>query len=1068
MTSIYHATQRWAFGLLLSCLATYGADARTTASVLAANSLQGRYAAVQPAAQAAITVTGRVTDENGEGLPGVNVVLKGSTSGTVTNTDGAYSISVPDTEGILVFSFIGYITEEVPVGSRTTIDVLMVQDMLSLNEVVVVGYGTQQRKDVTGSIASITAADFKDMPISNVGQAIQGMMPGVQVQQSSGAPGASPAIRVRGIGSITASSAPLLVVDQQILGGLNDLSFINPNDIERIDVLKDASATAIYGARGSNGVILITTKRGKAGEPRVNLDVYTGFQNVTKKVDMLNTQEYVELAREAYANTPNLPVPAAVQALLDDPTLPYVDYQDLIFRTAPISSYQASVSGGTDKLSYLVSGNYLSQAGIIKTSEFKRYSLRANLDSQLSKRIKVGLSLNPSFNNERLAQTDGHWQNFGVINAALTALPFVQVYQADGVTYNSQQQYNNAQYGFPGVTNAVANLSGINDRQKTTRLLGNAYGELDIIEGLKYRASIGIDVQQQRRNYFQNSTVPYNGQLPPLPSNRIVGFARSQQNLNWLFNQTLNYTRTLGEVHNLNLLLGTEAQKNDFENTVMLANNFPNDVVTTLNAGTILPSNGGINVPAAGVPGAFASRSSFASYFARAGYNFKNKYLFDVSFRTDGSSRFAKNSRWASFPAAAIGWRLSEEEFIKNLKGINNLKVRASYGLTGNAALTSDYGSFAQLAQANYNMNNTVVLGLRPFLPANAGLTWEKSQQADVGLELGLLNDRIFFTADAYNRITRDLLLNIAVPALTGYTSALRNIGKVRNRGMEFGLNTRNLTGAFEWSTNANLSFNRNKVLALGPAGDPIFGDVSGVIGQGTITQIGQPLGSFYGFRQTGIFQDQPQIDAYPRYNNPQPRPGDRIFEDVSGDGRITNADRTTIGNNQPDFTYALTNNFAYKGFDLAVMLQGVQGAEILNFTRRFYGNLTPNYNQLADVKGRWRSAEQPGDGMTPRAASNGTGQNNAVNSGWVENGSYLNVRNVTLGYKLPEALVGKAKIKSARVYAGVQNAYIFTKYKFFNPEVSAYENADPLTIGVDYGSFPQARTFNVGVQVGL
>jgi TonB-linked SusC/RagA family outer membrane protein len=887
------------------------------------------------------------------------------------------------------------------------------------------------------------------------------------VQQSSGAPGASPAIRVRGIGSITASSAPLLVVDQQILGGLNDLSFINPNDIERIDVLKDASATAIYGARGSNGVILITTKRGKAGEPRVNLDVYTGFQNVTKRVDMLDTKEFVEFAREAYANSGQTPLPG-IAALYDDPNLPYVDYQDLIFRTAPISSYQGSVSGGTDKLSYLVSGNYLTQDGIIKTSAFKRYSLRANIDSQLSKRVKVGVSLNPSFNNERLAQTDGHWQNFGVINAALTVQPFIAVYQADGVTYNSQQQYNNPQYNFPGVTNAVANLTGINDRQKTTRLLGNAYGELDLLEGLKYRASIGIDVQQQRRNYFQNSTVPYNGQLPPLPSNRIVAFARSQQNLNWLFNQTLNYTRTFNEVHNLNLLVGTEAQKNDFENTVMLANNFPNDAVTTINAGTILQSNGGINVPAAGIPGAFASQSSFASYFARVGYNFKNKYLFDVSFRTDGSSRFAKDSRWASFPAAAIGWRVSEEEFMKNLKGINTLKVRASYGLTGNAALTSDYGAFAQLAPSNYNMNNSVVLGLRPFIPANAGLTWEKSHQADIGLELGLMNDRIFFTADAYNRITNDLLLNVAVPALTGYTTALRNIGKVQNRGMEFGLTTQNLTGAFKWGTNANLSLNRNKVLALGPAGDPIFGNVNGVIGQGTITMIGEPLGSFYGFRQTGIFQDQPQIDAYARYDNPQPRPGDRIMEDVNADGRITIADRTAIGNNQPDFTYALTNNFSYKGFDLAVMLQGVQGAEILNFTRRFYGNLGPNYNQLADVKGRWRSAEAPGDGMTPRAASAGTGQNNAVNSGWVENGSYLNVRNVTLGYSLPEATVAKAKIKSVRVYAGVQNAYIFTKYKFFNPEVSAYENADPLTIGVDYGSFPQARTFNVGVQVGL
>ncbi len=1070
MTSIYHATQRWAFGLLLGCLATYGADARTTASVLAAAAPQARYAAVQPAAQAVITVTGRVTDENGGALPGVNVVLKGSTSGTVTNADGAYSISVPNPEDVLVFSFIGYITEEVPVGNRTTIDVLMVQDMLSLNEVVVVGYGTRQRKDVTGSIASVTAKDFRDMPISNIGQALQGQMPGVQVQQTSGAPGSSPAIRVRGLGSISASSSPLLVVDGQILGGLNDLSFINPNDIERIDVLKDAAATAIYGARGSNGVIQVTTKRGKAGEPTVNFDYYTGFQNVTKRVDMLNTQELVELGEEAFFNS-GAKVPGGLAGLYAGvDSLPDIDYQDLIFRTAPISSYQASVTGGTDKISYLISGNYLDQDGVVKTSEFKRFSVRTNLDAQLTKRVKVGISFNPSFNNERLAQTDGHWQNFSAISAALTIMPFVAVYQPDGINYNSQQQYNSQLFNnLPGVTNPLANLTGINDRQRTTRLLGNTYAEVDIIEGLKYRASVGVDVQQQRRNYFQNSTVPYNNQpLPPQPAVRIVGFARSQQNINWIFNQTVNYVKSFDDVHSINALAGMETQRNDFENTVTLANNFPNDIVTTVNAGTVLQSRADINVPAAGTPGALSAQSSFASYFARAGYSYQNKYLADVSFRTDGSSRFGKNSRFASFPAASIGWRVSEESFLKNNRLVNNLKLRASYGLTGNAALPSDYGAFGQLGNGNYNFNNTLALGLRPISPENPDLTWEKSEQFDAGLELGLLNDRIFLTVDAYNRITKDLLLRVAVPIVTGYTNALQNIGKIRNRGMEFGATTENLTGAFKWSTNANLSFNRNKVLALGPTSDPIFSDVPGVIGSGTITQVGKPMASFYGYRQLGIFQNQAEIDAYPRYDGTAPRPGDRKYEDVTGDGRITVADRTDIGNNQPDFTWAMTNNLSYKGFDFSVMLQGVQGNEILNFSRRFFNTMQASLNQLEEAKNRWRSEEQPGDGKTPRAATTATGQNNTTNSAWVEDGSYLNVRNVTLGYTLPKDLIGKAKMRSARVYAGVQNAYIFTKYKYYNPEVSAYEGLDPLTIGVDYGTFPQARTFTVGLQLGL
>ena len=1019
---------------------------------------------------AALPVTGRVTDQNGDALSGVSITEKGTTNGTTSRSDGSFSFDVSGPAAVLVFSYVGFEAKEMAIGNGASVMVALTPNVNSQNEVVVVGYATQRRKDISGAVASITSKDFRDLPIANIGQALQGRMPGVLVQQATGAPGSSPSIRVRGLGSITASSSPLLVVDQQILGNLNDLGFINPNDIERIDVLKDASATAIYGARGGNGVILITTKRGRSGTPRVNVDYYTGFQNVTKKVDMLNTPEFVELAKEAYANsgqTANMP------AFLNGP-LPDIDYQDLVFRTAPMSSYQASVTGGSDKISYLLSGNFLSQGGIVHTSNFDRYSLRANLDVRLNNRLKVGLSLNPTFNNERLVQTDGHWQNYGIVNTALSVLPFVDVYKPDG-TYNSMYQYQQINNFFPAVTNPVANIYAIDDRQKTTRFLGNVYGELDIIQGLKYRASFGTDLQQVRRNFFQGSGLPQNGVPAPQPASRVAGFSRSSQNINWLFNQTLNFTRSINNRHNFNVLLGTESQRNDREVASILANNFPNDAVTTVNAGTIVTTFAGFppQLPISvsnNTLGNVATRSTFFGYFARLGYNYENRYLLDLSVRRDASSRFAADGRWATFPAASVGWVISEEKFLQNNPSISLLKIRASYGLSGNAAIANDYASYGVLTAANYNFNNVLALGLRAQAPDNFLLTWEKSQQFDAGLELGLFRNRVLITADVYNRITKDLLLFTAVPSVSGFTNVLQNIGRLRNRGLELGLTTENTQGAFRWTTSANLSFNRSLVLALGPTGDPIFSNVAGIVGNATRTRIGQPLAMFYGYQQLGVFQSQDEIEKYAKYPAAnQPRAGDRKYADVNGDGFINASDQTDLGNSQPRYIYGLTNNFSYKGFDLAVALQGVEGQSVLNFSRRFYAAaMSPGNNLMAVAKDRWRSPTQPGDGMTPRATIGNTGLNNAANSTWVEDASYLTIRNVTLGYTLPQPLASRARINSARIYAGVQNAFIFTDYKGYNPEVSNFEDRDPLSIGIDYGSYPLARTFTFGVQLGF
>jgi len=1027
--------------------------------------------ALSRTAPAAVTVTGRVTGDNGEGLPGVNVLVKGTTSGTTTGTDGSYSLSVPDGNTVLVFSFIGYVGKEVPVGNRTVVDVQLATDTEALSEVVVVGYGTQQKKDVTGAIASLDTRSIRDQPVANVAEALTGLLPGVLAQQVSGLPGATPSIKVRGIGSISAGNSPLVVVDGQPLnnGGQNlsgssynsgGLNTVNPNDIEKIDVLKDASATSIYGSRGSNGVIMVTTKRGKSGPARVNLDYYTGIQEVAKKVDLLNAQQFAELAVEATNNAYLERVPGAqasdpndkrppssrywIPAELYDPaSLPDYNYQDLIFRRAPMSSYQLSVAGGSDNVQYYVSGNYFDQSGIIHRSGLDRYSLRANLDARLSKRVRAGLSLSPSYTTEDRVQSDGHWSTNGIINAALAGVPYIPIYGPDGA-YTSMAMMG--VYDWPGITNPVANITEIDNQVRTSRLLGSLYAEFDLLEGLKYRGTAGVDNLQGRRNYFRTSRIPLNQLLPPTANEGAVS---NVTNLNWVTSHTLTYTRTLGGSHRMEALLGTEFQKNDFQRDTTAANKFPNDVVRTINYGTVVFGQ--------------SSREQWdmASYFARVNYSYKDRYLLTATVRRDGSSRFGVNQRWGTFPSASVGWRVGQESFMQGVPVLSELKLRASYGLAGNNAF-GNYPALGLLGVDNYVLGNTLSNGLGARTLSNDVLTWEKSRQADVGVEVGLLNDRIYLNADYYRRITTDLLLQVQVPTLTGFSFTIQNIGRVRNQGVELALTTRNLTGAFTWTTDANVSFNRNEVLALGPTGDPIRSG-SG-IGETNITVIGQPVGNFFGYKQIGVFVDQADLDSYPHFADT--RPGDVKYEDVSGDNKIDAADRTTIGNNQPDFIYGLVNTFSFKGVDLSVVIQGVQGGQILNLSRRFFENLEGSQNQLTTVLDRWRSPENPGNGKTPRGNSRTTGNNNAVSSRWVEDASYLRIRNVTLGYNLPAGLISKVRLQAVRVYAGVQNAFTFTRYLGYNPEVSGYESA--FSGGVDYGTYPLARTYTVGLNLGF
>jgi TonB-linked SusC/RagA family outer membrane protein len=1033
-------------------------------------------------------ITGNVTDESRNPVSGVSVAVKGTNIGTTTDANGKFSLTVPDDRlnDSLLFSSIGYEEKVVGISGQDVVNVVLSQNIGNLNQVVVVGYGTQKRTAVTAAISSVAMKEIKDMPVSNVATALQGKVPGVVIQQNNGAPGSTPAIKVRGLGSISAGNSPLIVVDGNIVSP-QIFSLLNSNEILSMDVLKDASSTAIYGSRGSNGVIIVTTRRGKTGRTNINLDVYGGFQEVTKTIDLLNSEQMAELSKEAANNAylDNVPGgsisdPNSMRSVLryryprgevfpwlnfDDPQkiaeLPDYDLQDLIFQRAAISNYQLSISGGGEKAQFYVGGGYLRQEGVIKESKLDRYTLRLGVDVNISSNLKVGLSLNPSYKVQQEVNANGHWADNGIINAALSAVPMAPLYAADG-SYSSEAAIA-APYNWPGITNPVANITEFNSELITSNVLGSTYLEWKIIDNLSYRFSGNVNLGSNRRNAYRTSAIVLNQLLPP---NLPIAHAFSDQGLNWLFNHTLTYNRSFNDVHNVEALIGMERFKSNYQSSRADGSTFANDIVQTLNA--------------AGLPTAvtsFETESATTSYFARLVYNYDNKYFVNASIRRDGASVFGPENRWGTFPAGSIGWRISQEPFMNGFAAVSEAKLRVSYGLAGNNAFNNDYPYVASVGSDNYSFNNNLVTGLAPSSLGNAKLGWEKSNQLDVGIDIGLFKDRIYLIADYYIRNTKDLLLSVNVPTITGFSTAVKNIGEMENKGWEFALNTRNLTGAFTWNTSLNLSFNRNKVLALGPTGDAIKSG-SG-IGETNITVIGEPIGSFYGYKQIGVFKDAADLNSYPHTSTS--RPGDVKYEDINGDKVINADDRTVIGNNQPEFIYGMANMFAFKNFDLSIAIQGVEGAKILNLSRRFFENVEGSQNQLSHVLNRWRSPADPGNGVIPRANGTTTGMNNAVSSRWVEDGSYLRINNITLGYQLPQNILQRARLQQARIYLSIQNVYTWTDYLNYNPEVSNYEastpvanNAgstvagSPLTSGVDYGAYPLARTFTLGINLGF
>lgn len=1019
------------------------------------------------------TVRGRVLDsESLEPLPGVNVILKGTQLGTTTDAAGDFNLTVPEeqkTGGVLIFSFVGYNSVEAPINNRSQIEVRIKADLKSLEEVVVVGYGTQRRGDITGAVSSVSAKDIQGMPTPSLDGALAGRMPGVQVSQTTGTPGGGLTVRVRGTGSIGAGNEPLYVVDgfpvtANYNQNNNPLNSINPNDIESIEVLKDASSTAIYGSRGSNGVVLITTKGGKSGKMRVDLDTYTGFQQVTHKMNMMNAREFAQYIVDSRNNAwvdiggdpsaPNSQRSAIYQILpaLQNPDAlgEGTDWQDAVFRSAPIHNLQATVSGGTDKIRYMMSGGYFKQNGVIINSDFERYSFRINLEAHASKRFKVGVNLTPTYTTSNPTDSEGHFSSGAVVLSALMMPPHLPVRDENG-EYTTAITLGN---GFSSLENPVKSALLKKRRINELRLLGTAYAEYEIVDNLKYKLLVGADLQNGNERFFNPSTVGRDGTPPPVIPSGTYGTNYSH---NLLIEHTLNYSKTFDN-HSIDALGGFTAQKAFSHSASINATNFPNDLVETLNAGIV--SSASTNI----------TEWSLLSYLARVNYSYKSKYLLTGTIRRDGSSRFGENNKWGTFPSVSGGWRISEEEFLKSVSQISELKLRASFGFTGNNFI-GNYDHVGLLAIRNTVMGGSggsVVNGIAPSTVGNPNLSWERNRQFDLGLELGLFQNRIFVVSDIYEKITSDLLLNVPTPSITGYTSARQNIGKVRNRGIELGITSRNLVNKLQWTTDFNIAFNRNQILALGPSGEPIFGNYQ--LTNSHISRIGESLGHYYGYQVEGIFQSQQEIDSSPSFADS--RPGHLRFSDVNGDGVLSVDDRTSLGSPHPDFIFGMTNSVSYKGFDLNILLQGVQGNEILHLGRRFYSNYAGTANALQELTNSWKSPQDPGDGNIPRvnrdlsrySSSNASANISSVH---VEDGSFVRVRNISMGYTLPADLAGKMSMRTARVYVNLQNPITWTKYSGFNPEVST-AGANPLTPGVDYGGYPIARVFTIGLNAGF
>jgi len=980
---------------------------------------------------------GKVIDaKTKETLPGATVTIKGVTNSASTNLNGEFDLvtgqKYPYT---IVVTFIGYKTAELVVnGSPVTIE--LETDSKQLNDVVVVGYGTQKRGDVTGALSSVAQSNLQQ-PVSSIDQALKGAAPGVQVTQTSGEPGGGVSIRIRGGSSIQGGNEPLYVIDgfpvynstntAGTLSGTatNPLSSINPADVESVDILKDASATAIYGSRGANGVVIITTKKGKADRSSINYEASFGIQSLRKKIDLLNAHDFAVLRNDAlYDATPAKGQFQYLSQAQIDQLGDGTDWQAAAFRNAASQNHQLSISGGSQKVQYLVSGNYFSQDGIIKNTDFKRLGFRANVDAKPFEHFKVSASLTASKSDADVAPN-------GVIGSLLIMPPTATIYQPDG-SYTLRNPFENI------FANPIATLNEVINKSTTNRLLGTAFGEYTITQGLTVKVLFGTDVNNIEEKNYLPSTI-YEGSLTNGSASR-----GSFNSYSWLNENTINYSHTFGK-HSFDALAGFTQQSYTNESFTAGSQNFIVNSLTynSLQSGSTLVT-----------PTANATTWNLNSYLARVNYNYNRLYYFTASIRADGSSRFGKGNKWGAFPSAAASWNIGNEHFFEPLsKTISDLKLRASFGTTGNLEI-GEYQSLATLATYTYLFGTSPVTGFAPNRVANDALSWETTYQYNAGIDIGFFDSRVILNLDGYYKKTTNLLLNVLIPWTSGYDSSLQNYGSVENRGLEVNLTTKNLVGPLKWSTGLNLSFNRNKVLTIGNG-------ASTYIAGNYVIQVGQPLGSYYGSITNGILQTGEEATKGKYTGSAVPKAGDRLYKDINGDGSFTTAaDKAIIGNAQPDVIFGLSNNLSWKGFDLSVFLQGSYGNQVLNTNRQNLELFTGQQNASASALDRW-TPTNPSQTI-PRAKLDPAP---VFSDRFIEDGSFIRIKNVTLGYSVPKNIVSKVKLASAGIYVSAQNLLTWTKYSGYDPEVTSGSNVSP---GTDAGIYPVSRTFNLGFKLGF
>lgn len=1026
-------------------------------------------------------ISGTVVDQNGESVIGASVLVKGSTIGTITDIDGKYSIAA-SSEDKLVFSYVGFDSQEIPVKKNTIINVTLKSTTKDLDEVVVIGYGSVKKSNLTTSVSKISSESLESRPLTTISEAFSGQLAGVQTQVSSGVPGEDLQITVRGASSLNSTTPPLYVIDGIITESLND---VNPSDIESIQVLKDAAATSIYGARGSNGVVLIETKMAKGGKPVVTFDAYYGLQKADRLPEVMSPKEWLAYniyclnANYLNANglnsmmTPNKNRPTNYQIpeswLLNpnsdtpdwrlNPNINQTNWIDEILRTAPVQSYQLSASGKSDMGSIYMSGGYMEQVGIVKNTDYHRINFRLNGTLNITKKLRLGVNLAPSVAKQRRGESEGKDK------VILTALQYPCLI---GIDENTRDFGYNADY--PNYVNPYERLMQVTDNKGDNRLNASAWFQYDIIKGLSFKSIYNNNIRSTVYEYF----IPANVVAPNATGGQVSsGNSYSEVYNNWGWQNVLSYDLNVKK-HTINIMLGQSLDNTNTYRATVAATGWPLENVYTLNLAT---------TPTTASTERYTVRTS--SFFGRVSYDYADKYLFTASVRRDGSSRFGANNRWGTFPSFSAGWKISEENFMKNLDFLNLFKIRASWGQAGNDRV----GYYDYLS--TFDVSNTVYGGqsqaaMYPANYANADLKWENTTSVDLGLDLSFLKNRIQFNFDYYRNTTKSLLYDLQIPSTTGFTTTKTNVGKIRNTGWEIDLNTTNIsTKDFKWSSTINLSANRNKVLDLGgndniitPAWNAYF-----------ITQVGGPISQFYLYRTDGLLTEGDfAVGPDGSYDRSQPLvpimasqiPGNLKFVDTNKDGQITDEDMVPYGDNMPDLLWGFTNRFSYKGFELSIFLQGQFGGDVyylasrnINFGRRFNNCLV---GWLNSYKQTYRGGDpipyelgvdMSWDGKTPLSyglGANGVNENTTTDQR-IYDATFLKIKNITLSYNLPKNLLQKAKIRAMKFYISMENVHTFTHY-VGNPEVNSYSSSNPVLRGVDYSTYPLARKYSLGVNV--